>query len=165
LTDGLGPFEVDPGRPAKLPGDDRTDELHQAGEPTDREGRLPPLGLTAELPLADQFPEVSEETVRALLTAQGALVHGLVAIDKASDEWVWLEAELAAIVPPLTRIVNRYDALRQLAEMGDPLAVLLALGGYGKRSLQTRAADATALAAAFELDLEQAGQAHFRGVG
>ena len=125
--EGVSPFEVDPGKP------------FQAGErqdPDEHEQALPPPELTPE-----GFDFVDEETIRSALQAQGALLHGAVAVDKASDEWVWLQAELDAIAPPLTRICNRYPAAaRVVAMVGDPAAVVVTTGGYARRSLAERAA-------------------------
>lgn len=106
---------------------------------------------------------VPEETVRDLLRGQGALVHALFAVDPASTEWVYVQAELDAIAPPLTRIVNRYQALAAIAKHGDVAGVGLGLFAYGKRSLGERVeaiARAQAAAApapgqaAFRLDLD-----------
>lgn len=143
------PFEVEGGRPFEATGD-RADDAGEGGwtSPTsdaDVDHALPPVGVVD----VDAAPLelVPEATIRSLLMAQGSLVHGLVAIEKGTDEWVWLEHELAAIVPPLTRIVNRYPVLQKAAVAGDPLAVAVAMGGYGRRSMETRGASGAALAA------------------
>jgi hypothetical protein len=151
VAEGVGDFGIAPGRPFE-PG---TEPPADATPGNDAE--QPPLEIPADAGTFDLL--VSEETVRALLTAQGSVVHGLAAIDKESDEWVWLQAELDAIVPPLTRIINRYDSLRRLAEAGDPLAVMIALGGYSRRSIETRAATRAALLATAEHEASEAGQA------
>jgi hypothetical protein len=76
--------------------------------------------------------------VRALLTAQGVLVHGALAVDKASTEWKYTEADLGAIAPPLTRILNRYEPTRAAAGAGDELALGVGLLGYAARSISER---------------------------
>jgi hypothetical protein len=107
--------------------------------------------------------DVTEAQVRELLIAQGALVHGFLAIEKGSEEWVWLQAELDAIVPPLTRIVNRYDFLRRAAEHADPLPIGMALFSYTQRSLAERGRTQAEHVASEEA--EPTGQADFTYVG
>lgn len=79
-----------------------------------------------------------EETVRSVLVAQGVLAHG--AIGVAETDWAYTEADLSAIAPPLTRILNRYDATRAAAGTGDELALMIGLGGYVSRSYRERVA-------------------------
>jgi hypothetical protein len=86
-----------------------------------------------------------EDTVRSLLSAEGQVVHSLAGV--ADDDWLWLSHELDAIAPPLTRILNRYPALRAAAEAGDGMAVMIALGGHVTRSYMTRRAELVAAAA------------------
>lgn len=76
--------------------------------------------------------------VKSMLQAQGAAVHAVAG--KAEEDWVYTRQELSAIAPPLTRILNRYDATRVAAATGDELALLLGLTGHTMRSLQERKA-------------------------
>ncbi len=133
-SEGAGPFEVDPGQPFAPSEQSERATTDETGRETD----LPPVAPVASDGL--ELLEVTEEQVRSLLMVQGAAVHGLAAVDKDSDEWVWLQAELDAIVPPLTRICNRYEPLRRAAALGDYPAVALGLGAYTRRSVSERAA-------------------------
>ena len=87
--------------------------------------------------LLDEF---HEDQVRSLLEAQGAAVHWAVAVEKESDEWLYTKADLGAIAPPLTRILNRYDATRAMAGAADEGALVIGLTGYITRSYRARRA-------------------------
>jgi hypothetical protein len=76
------------------------------------------------------------EVVRGLLTAQGQALHTFAG--KGEDDWIYTRDELRAIAPPLTRILNRYDATRAAAGTGDELALLIGLTGYVGRSISVR---------------------------
>lgn len=76
--------------------------------------------------------------VKSMLQAQGAAVHAVAG--KAEEDWAYTSQELSAIAPPLTRILNRYDATRVAAATGDEFALLLGLTGHTMRSLQERKA-------------------------
>lgn len=95
--------------------------------------------------VADLLPAWEEDAVRSILTAQGQLVHGVAGV--ADDDWIYLQHELDAIAPPLTRILNRVPALRAAAEAGDGIAVMIGLGGYSVRSYTARRAELQARAA------------------
>jgi hypothetical protein len=94
------------------------------------------------------LPEWEEQSVRSVLTAKGAALHTLIAVDKESDEWRYTETDLNAIAPPLTRILNRYDATRAAAGTADEIALIVGLSGYVGRSVRTRREDAARLTAA-----------------
>jgi len=96
--------------------------------------------LAPQVAVLDQLWE--EDTVRSILRAEGAAVHTLVGV--TDDDWVWLEHELDAIAPPLTRILNRYPATRAAAGAGDEAAVVIALGGHATRSYIARKAELAA---------------------
>jgi hypothetical protein len=85
-----------------------------------------------------QLVEWEEDTICALLTLQGRGMHA--AIGVAEQDWRHTELDLAAIAPPLTRICNRYEPIAQLAKFSDPMTLAFALGAYGVRSLEERAA-------------------------
>ena len=87
--------------------------------------------------------EWEEDTVKALLTLKGRALHAGIGV--ADEDWRYTELDLAAIAPPLTRIANRYEPVQRLAKHADPLILLFALGGYGVRSLEERAAVLRAL--------------------
>lgn len=79
-----------------------------------------------------------EERVRQLLRAQGVVLHAAVAVDKTSEEWLYSDHELRAVAGPLTNILNRYDATRAAAAVGDELALIIGLTGYASRSYLER---------------------------
>lgn len=94
--------------------------------------------------LPEPLPEWEEETVRSILNAQGGALHALAGVSE--DDWVYTQTELAAIAPPLTRILNRYDATRAAAGTGDELALLIGMSGYVGRSIAERRRVLAALA-------------------
>ncbi len=79
-----------------------------------------------------------EDSVRSILTAKGSAIHALAGV--AEQDWLYTEADLMAIAPPLTRILNRYPVTQAAAGAGDELAVVIAFGGYGMRSYTERKA-------------------------
>jgi hypothetical protein len=92
-------------------------------------------------PVVDEAPIAlawDVEVVKGCLTAQGQVLHTVIA--KADEEWLYTRDELHAIAPPLTRILNRYDATRAAAGTGDEIALLLGLTGYVGRSVKARRA-------------------------
>ncbi|HEU4656853.1 MAG TPA: hypothetical protein VFR97_04990 [Capillimicrobium sp.] len=94
-------------------------------------------------PLALEEPPAPEirwqlSTVKGLLTAQGMATHSLIAVDKDSEEWIHTQADLNAIAPPLTNILNRYDVTRAASAAGDELALIMGLAGYATRSIRER---------------------------
>jgi hypothetical protein len=116
-------FDVDPGP--------RFDE---DGRPPADERAAPAIDV-GELPASELW---QEDRLKRLLMAQGMVLHTVAAVDKASTEWVYTQNDLAAIAPPLTAILNRYDATRAAAAAGDELALLVGLGGYVARSYRER---------------------------
>lgn len=64
------------------------------------------------------------------------MLHALAG--KGDDDWLYTQAELRAIAPPLARILNRYPVTAAAAGSGDELAVLIGFGGYAMRSIQVR---------------------------
>lgn len=129
-------FVGDPG-PDFEPGNAR--EGFEAPEPGGADLHAPP---PAELGW-------EEDSVRSILTAKGAAIHALAGV--AEEDWLYTEADLAAIAPPLTRILNRYPVTQAAAGAGDELAVVIAFGGYGMRSWAERKAMLDALADAEEI--------------
>jgi hypothetical protein len=108
--------------------------------PTFDAGATPP---PAAVPLDEPHPSAkvdlwTTDRIRTVLETQGAVVHGLVAVDSESLEWLYTEADLKAIAPPLTRILNRYDVTRAAAAASDELSVAVGLAGYAARSWSER---------------------------
>lgn len=84
----------------------------------------------------DDAPEATEATIRLLLTQCGRLGNTFGHDEDVPDQWKFTAEELEAIVPPLTRIVNRRRVLRVLVARGDGLFVTLAMGGYFARNIE-----------------------------
>ena len=79
--------------------------------------------------------EWEEKQVRELLTLQGEIAHAfLSAGEDDKDTWIHTERDLNAIAPPLTRIMNRYDAMRAAAAAGDEILLASAVSRYGARN-------------------------------
>ncbi|MTD43844.1 hypothetical protein GKE82_05875 [Conexibacter sp. W3-3-2] len=74
------------------------------------------------------------------------MTHTLVGV--GDTDWVHTEADLSAIAPPLTRILNRYPATAAAAVMGDEVMLITGVGGYAVRSYLERKATLAARAAA-----------------
>lgn len=80
-----------------------------------------------------------EETIRNLLETQGRATHALLRVGPADTEtWKHTEDDLRSIAPPLTRMLNRYDATRAAAAAGDEIALGAALATYGARNYSKR---------------------------
>jgi hypothetical protein len=101
-----------------------------------------------------------EQRVRSVLQAKGLVLHGLLAVDPSSDEWSYTDDDLSAIAPPLTRILNRYDATRAAAAAGDELAVAVGFGGYAIRSYGQRKAALAMLELAQQRERAAGGTPH-----
>jgi hypothetical protein len=101
-------------------------------------------------PVGEPLPLLmwEEDTVRGVLTAQGAALH--LAVGVGEQDWKYLEGELDTICGPLTRILNHYPATQALAAGGDAIAASIGLGAYGLRSILERRAVLAARQAAAE---------------
>lgn len=106
-----------------------------AGDRPEPPDTQPPLEPGSELAVVELW---DERRVRQLLTAKGAIVHHLAAVDPQSTEWSYTQRDLETIAPPLTAILNRYDATRAAAAAGDEMALAIGLGGYVVRSVGER---------------------------
>lgn len=132
-------------------GDSRTassagsDFFADPGPAFDTDAPPPPPQVDDTPPLAIVWDAA---VVESCLTAKGQLLH--TAIGKAEADWIYTRDELRAIAPPLTRILNRYDATRAAAATGDEIALVLGLTGYVGRSVQERRAVMAAERAAEE---------------
>lgn len=114
-----------------------------------REGFEPPA--PAGGPAAAPVPELGweEDSVRSILTAKGGAIHAVAGVSE--EDWIYTQADLDAIAPPLTRILNRYPVTQAAAGTGDELAVMIGLGGYAMRSYAERKAELEARAAQEEV--------------
>jgi hypothetical protein len=74
--------------------------------------------------------------ISGLLGVQGRALHAGIGV--AEQDWVYTEADLAAIAPPLTRICNRYEPVRRYAAHADPVMVLMGVGATITRSMLER---------------------------
>lgn len=147
-------LKVDPGRQFQPDAKERSKTDAETVEPLPAPPAEPlPIGL------------VAEEQVRGFLVAQGALAHNFVAVEKGeSSEWLYLEQDLEAIAPPLTRIINRFPIVAYTFErLGDYPAIAMGVGGYVGRSLEERAAGKAREAQAVEE--EPTGDVPFKAFG
>jgi hypothetical protein len=110
----------------------------------------PPSELVAEAEsLPTPLAQWEEAAIRGYLTMVGDGAHELYAwrfrsahgAGEAEQAWRMTEVDLDRIAPPLTRILNRYDAIRRVAPASDPIAVAVGTGMWAWRSaLQSAAA-------------------------
>ncbi|MFI4950661.1 MAG: hypothetical protein ACHP7A_06450 [Caulobacterales bacterium] len=114
--------------------------IADAGPPFDPEAAAaePPPAPPREPEAPANLIQWEQDTVEALLMLKGRAMHAGIGV--AEHDWRYTELDLAAIAPPLTRIANRYEPVQRLAKHADPLILLFAVGGYGVRSLEERAA-------------------------
>lgn len=89
-----------------------------------------------ELHVDDVAPLVTEDVVRGVLEGAGATVGNFVGDVDVPEHWHFTDDELAALVPPLTRVVNRTPRLRAAVAKGEGLLVLLNMAGYVGRNLE-----------------------------
>jgi hypothetical protein len=129
VADNGSPFVEDPG-----PGFDQdraTDDagdVRQAQEAEARQAGLESFGI----------PDVSDEQVRAFLFTAGDGLHA--AFGVGDHDWLMTMRDLDRIGPPLTRIVNRYEATKIVAGFSDEAAVVMGFGLWGWRSVLERVA-------------------------
>lgn len=88
--------------------------------------------------LPDAPPMWEEDSVRTTLRAKGSAIHAIAGVTDA--DWLYTAADLDAIAPPLTRILNRHDLTRAAAGTADEIAVVIGFGGYITRSYRERRA-------------------------
>jgi hypothetical protein len=123
------PFVGDTG-----PGFDPDVAAATAGEVrADAEAELREPGLGAF-----ELPEVAEESVRDVLRNAGDMTHALVGVGE--QDWRATQTDCDRIAPPLTRIVNRYQVTRAVAQKSDEAALIIGFGMYGWRSMLERQA-------------------------
>jgi hypothetical protein len=123
---------------------DESNPLGVAGEPF-----VPPdEEQPAEIDLADGYDAAPAEPIEWTPERAGALVKGagfmLHAADpvarepEAAELWRATEADVEAIGPPLSRILNRYAPARALAGVSDEAELAFGMLAYAKRNLATR---------------------------
>jgi hypothetical protein len=111
----------------------------RAGEPApepkrDRSRAKPPAPTGLDLP-DDPLPAVTMDQVRAVVMSAGVVLGMAFGDEDVPDHWRFTEAELAALVPPLTAIINRRPALRRAVQRSDEATVAIVLAGYTGRNL------------------------------
>jgi hypothetical protein len=98
-----------------------------------------------ELPLE----EWDEERIREFFMMGSETLHWMLRVGPEDEEtFKATERDLDAMVPPATRIANRYDAIRAAAAAGDEVLLAAALTRYGLRNYARRRRLLAALAAA-----------------
>lgn len=85
-----------------------------------------------------ELPEIPEDKVRSVLFVGGDGLHAIAGVGEY--DWVMTQRDLERIAPPLTRILNRYDAAKVAAGYSDELSVVVGFGLYGWRSMLERVA-------------------------
>lgn len=88
-----------------------------------------------ELPLE----EWSEEQIEEFFMLGGETLHMFLRVGADDREtFIPTERDVKAIVPPATRIANRYDAIRAAAAAGDEILLATALSRYAIRNYARR---------------------------
>lgn len=79
-----------------------------------------------------ELPGWTEESVATFVQGAGAGIHLL--IGQTDQDWLMTKKDLQRIVPPLTRICNRWEPAVRLSPYADPLLVAHGFALYGWRS-------------------------------
>lgn len=108
-----------------------------AFEPGDDEGP-PEAGGAADLHVLESEVAWDEQALGGLLRAKGQVLHSLAGVGER--DWEYTDADIAAIAPPLARILNRYPATKAAAGSADPLALTIAASAMVARSMGERRA-------------------------
>lgn len=87
---------------------------------------------------AFEIPPVDETSIRDFLRNAGDMAHSLVGVGES--DWRATQSDLDRIAPPATRIINRYEPTRAIAQKSDEAAVIIGLGMYSWRSMLERQA-------------------------
>lgn len=140
------PSQASPPSPAEgsSPDSGRASQSDTAGFIADAGPAFDPEAAAAEAPptpppfAAEQLLELEweEDAIKGLLGLQGRVLHA--AIGVSEQDWTYTDLDLQAIAPPLTRICNRYEPIRQYARHADPVALATGLAAYATRSLLER---------------------------
>lgn len=83
----------------------------------------------------ESAPHIDESIVRSLLKGLGGAVGYVAGDDDVPEHWRFTDGELDALVPPLTRIINRRPQLARAVARGDEATVALVLAGYAGRNV------------------------------
>lgn len=115
-------------------------EAHGAGSvpmlPPPPDGQAGDAQLVGEPVAAEGWVE---EGVREHLVMGGEMLHAFIGV--SDEDWKMSERDLERMAPPLTRILNRHEALARAAAFSDPILFTWGAGLYSYRSvLQARAA-------------------------
>lgn len=112
--------------------------------------------MAGEAPTPEPAPVVDEEDVRRALRLAGDTLHGWVGHPEVPEHWSFTPGEIEALTPPLTSVINRHAAARQMMQHSPEAAVALTLARFGWRNMRiTKAladAEAEAEAAAREAE-------------
>lgn len=117
--------------------DDRPEDP-PAGDPG-LETEAPGPEIPEDIP-APEAPFVEVAEIADALRAIGQTSHGLFGHPEVPDHWGFTEAEVSALAPPVTSIVNRHARARAIAQRSPELAVGMALGRWGIRNARLTAA-------------------------
>lgn len=93
-----------------------------------------PSGLDG---LDDALPAVTMDQVRVVVMSAGLMLSMTLGDADVADHWRFTELELAALVPPLTTVINRRPALRRAVLRSDEATIALVLAGYAGRNLDS----------------------------
>lgn len=122
-------------------------EVGQAPDPDTEPGAAIPGDWDTPL---EEVPEADPAAIRAIIELIGESMHAVgtvlptgrlplleyVATDElVPDHWKFTEAELDALVPPVTRIVNARPALRRAAQQGDHVIIAKTIFGWGSSNI------------------------------
>jgi hypothetical protein len=124
---------------SSAPASSADDFLSDAGPAFDPKAAPPAPEPELEDELLQELEQWDEKQIRELLTLQGEITHAVFAAGPDDDEtWYQTERDLNAIAPPLTRIANRYDAIRAAAAAGDEILLASAVSRYAARNYVKR---------------------------
>lgn len=87
--------------------------------------------------LDDPLPAVTMDQVKALVMGAGLMLGMAIGDDDVPEHWRFTDAELAALVPPLTAMINRRPALQRAVRRGDEFTIALVLAGYAGRNVDS----------------------------
>lgn len=116
--------------------DSSADWIADAGPAFDPRAAPAPPTVELDEPEPDGW---DVERIREGLELAGETAHWLFNGGPEDEEtWLMTQQDLRAIAPPLTRVLNRYDATRAAAAAGDEALLTAALVRYGARNYTRR---------------------------
>lgn len=120
-----------------------------------------PVPADDELDLYEPPPrellDWTPERAGAVVRAGGYLLHTADSLSREPEGdnlWRATKADVAAIGPPLARILNRYEPARRLAGVADEGELAFAMIDYARRNLALRGRVASARKSRLEADTE-----------